>query len=81
MKTFEGKVVSDRMAKTAVVLIERQYRHPMYGKIISRKKKIHAENEMGAKSGEKVTIAEIKPKAKTVFFRITAILDKEAEKK
>ncbi len=81
MKAIEGKVVSDRMTKSAVVLIERKYRHPLYGKIISRRKKIHARNEIGAKAGQMVRLAGTKPTAKTVSFKIVEILDKTEVKK
>ncbi len=74
MKIIEGKIISDKMTKTAVVLVERKTRHPLYGKIISRKKKIHARNEIGAKVGQVVRIVQIKPLAKTVAFKIQEIV-------
>lgn len=74
MKTFEGQVVSDKMVKTAVVLIERRYRHPMYGKIVKKNKKIHAVNEIGAKEGEKVIIGEVRPISKTISFKVIEII-------
>ena len=40
-----GKVVSDKMDKSIVVLIERQIRHPMYGKQIRRSTKLKAHDE------------------------------------
>ncbi|PIV01558.1 30S ribosomal protein S17 [Candidatus Shapirobacteria bacterium CG03_land_8_20_14_0_80_39_12] len=81
MKAFEGVVISDRMAKTAVVLVERKTRHPLYGKIISKKKKIHARNEIGAKMGQIVRITQIKPLAKTVSFKILEIVGEKEIKK
>lgn len=74
MKTIEGIIISDRMAKTAVVLVERKTRHPLYGKIISKKRKIHARNEIGAKMGQVVRITQVKPLAKTVSFKIQEIV-------
>lgn len=79
MKTFEGQIISDKMNKAAVVLIERRYRHPMYGKIIKKNKKIHAVNEIGAKTGERVTIAETKPVSKTISFKVIEVIDKKAK--
>jgi len=81
MKAFEGVVISDRMAKTVVVVVERKTRHPLYGKIISKKKKIHARNEIGAKMGQIVRITQIKPLAKTVSFKILEIVGEKEIKK
>lgn len=75
MKTFQGKVVADKMKKTVVVLIERKFRHPLYGKILRRKRKIHARNEIGAKTGQLVEIKEGKPLAKTVSFTVAKIIE------
>jgi len=74
MKKIEGIIISDKMAKTAIVMVERKTRHPLYGKIISKKKKIHARNEIGAKIGQVVRIIQVKPLAKTVSFKILEIV-------
>jgi len=74
MKRFVGTVVSDKMAKAAVVLVERKYRHPLYKKIVSQKKKIHARNEVGAKTGQLVSLIETRPYSKTISFKIEKIL-------
>ncbi|RJR24963.1 30S ribosomal protein S17 [Candidatus Microgenomates bacterium] len=79
MKTFEGQVVSDKMVKAAVVLIERRFRHPMYGKIVKKNRKIHAVNEIGAKEGETVVIAETRPVSKTISFKIIEIINSKKE--
>jgi len=76
MKSFLGKVISDKMNKTASVVTERKYRHPMYGKILTKKKKIHASNEIGAKVGQMVKIVETRPIAKTVSYKISEIIKK-----
>lgn len=77
MKVFEGTVISDKMSKAAVVLVERKYRHPLYGKIVTSKKKIHARNEIGAKEGQRVQIRECRPYSKTISFIIEKILEKK----
>jgi len=74
MKRFVGTVVSDKMAKAAVVLVERKYRHPLYKKIVSQKKKIHARNEVSAKTGQLVSLIETRPYSKTISFKIEKIL-------
>ncbi len=80
MKNLFGNVISDKMQKTAVVLIERQFRHPMYGKIIKKNKKIHAVNEIGAKTGDLVNLIEVRPVAKTVSFKIEKIIKSKETK-
>lgn len=88
MKTFKGTLVSDKMTKAAIVLIERKFHHPLYGKILTKKRKIHAVNEIGAKVGQEVEIVETRPISKTISFKITKVLglsekgseEKEAEK-
>lgn len=65
-----GKVISDAMQKTAVVLVERNIKHVRYGKYIKRSTKLHAHNELGCKVGEKVKLMETKPLSKTKFWKI-----------
>ena len=74
MKKFQGTVVSDKMNKAAVVLIETKYRHPFYGKIVNKKKKIHAVNEIKAKEGQTVWITETRPISKTISFKVSEIV-------
>ena len=45
VRTLTGKVVSDKMDKSIVVLIERRVQHPLYGKSIRRSTKLHAHDE------------------------------------
>ena len=44
-KTRTGLVVSDKMAKTVVVAIERRYPHPVYNKMVTRTKRVKAHDE------------------------------------
>lgn len=81
MKTFTGKVVSDKMTKAAVVLIERKHRHPIYGKVLRTKKKIHTANEIGAKAGDLVRITEVRPVSKTIKFKISEIVSEKRKEK
>ncbi|PYO33511.1 MAG: 30S ribosomal protein S17 [Candidatus Rokuibacteriota bacterium] len=61
-KTREGVVVSDKMTKTRVVLIERVYRHPRYERVVRRSKKLKAHDEANAsKIGDRVLIEETRP--------------------
>ena len=64
-RTLVGKVVSDKMQKTIVVVIERTVKHPKYGKIIRRSTKLHAHDEnQVCKIGNTVRIRESRPISK-----------------
>lgn len=74
MKSFKGKVISDKMSKAAV--IERSFvrSHPLYQKRMKIKRKIHAQNLVGAKKGDLVKIVECRPISKSISFKILEIL-------
>ena len=75
VRTVTGKVVSDKMDKTIVVLVERSVRHPKYEKIIRRRTKLHAHDENGqAKVGQMVKIQECRPVSKTKTWKLVEIL-------
>lgn len=64
-RTLIGKVVSDKMQKTIVVVIERTIKHPKYGKIMRRRTKLHAHDEQEVcKIGNIVKIRESRPYSK-----------------
>ena len=75
-KTRTGVVASDKMTKTVSVLLARRFAHPVYGKQITRSKKVLARNEVGARAGDTVRIAETRPLAKTVRWRVAEILQR-----
>lgn len=76
-RTLIGRVVSDKMEQTVTVLIERRVKHPMYGKVISRSKKYHAQNDNNqAKAGDLVEIEETRPISKTKNWRVSKLLEK-----
>ena len=76
-KTRTGIVVSDKMEKTVVVAIERRVPHPIYGKMITRTKrlKVHDE-ENSAKTGDTVRIVETRPLSKDKRWRLVEIVDR-----
>jgi small subunit ribosomal protein S17 len=79
-KRLIGKVVSDKMKKTIVVLVERWKAHPKYKKRFRVSKKYHAHDEKEeAKVGDLVMIEESRPYSKTKRFKLVRILEK-AEK-
>ena len=70
MKTYKGIVISTKMAKTAVVNVDRQWRHPLYQKMVKRSKHYLVHNETGAKEGDIVTIAETRPISKLKRWKV-----------
>lgn len=72
-----GRVVSAKMQKTAVVLIEGKKTHPLYKKTYVWSKKYLAHDEMGAKLGDVVNIAPTRPISKRKHFKIIKILGKD----
>ena len=74
-KTREGVVVSDKMTKTRVVVIERVFRHPQYERVITRSKRLKAHDEQNAsKVGDRVLIEETRPLSKEKRWRIMQVL-------
>jgi small subunit ribosomal protein S17 len=76
-KQFIGIVVSDKMDKTVVVMVERLVKHPLYGKYIKRRKKYMAHDENNeCQIGDKVLIEETRPLSKRKRWRVREILEK-----
>ncbi len=74
-RTLTGKVVSDKMDKSIVVLIERRVQHPVYGKMIRRSTKLHAHDENNvAKTGDVVSIKESRPISKTKAWTLLTLI-------
>ncbi len=76
-KVREGLVVSDKMDKTVVVVVEDRVKHPKYGKVIRRTKKYKAhdgENACGV--GDRVRLVETRPLSATKRWRVAEILEK-----
>ena len=75
-KSRTGLVVSDKMEKTVVVAIERRVPHPVYGKMVTRTKRLKAhDEENSAKVGDTVRIVETRPLSKTKRWRLAEILE------
>jgi small subunit ribosomal protein S17 len=76
-RTLQGRVVSDKMAKTVTVLVERRVKHPVIGKVMIRSKKYHAHVEgLEAGAGDLVQIEECAPISKTKAWRVTSVVEK-----
>ena len=76
-KSRTGLVVSDKMEKTVVVAIERRVPHPVYGKMVTRTKKVKAhDEENSAKTGDLVRITETRPLSKDKRWRVVEIVER-----
>jgi len=76
-RTLQGRVVSNKMDKSVTVLVERQVKHPLYGKYIKRSTKIHAHDENNqCQEGDVVTIEQCRPISKTKAYRLVEIVER-----
>lgn len=76
-KTRMGRVVSDRGDKTVVVLVERQFPHPLYRKQVKRSTKYHAHDEANEyQVGDVVRIMETRPLSKLKRWRVVELLER-----
>lgn len=72
-----GKVVSDRMDKTITVAVDRQIKHPIYGKFITKTTKYLAhDEENNAKTGDVVHIMSTRPLSKRKTWRLVEVLER-----
>ena len=72
-----GSVISDKMNKSATVLIERKVKHPIYGKFVTKSTKLHIHdenNECGI--GDTVQISECRPMSKTKSWTLVKVVEK-----
>ena len=76
-KIRTGKVISDKMDKTVVVLITTLVKHPLYGRFVKKTKKFKAhdeKNECGI--GDTIEIMETRPLSKDKRWRFTKMIEK-----
>ena len=75
-----GKVISNKMAKTIVVQVERRFPHAKYKKVITAHAKFYAHDEKGeAKVGDLVLIRETRPLSKLKRWRLSRIVERSRE--
>ena len=73
-RTASGTVLSNKMDESIVVQVERQVKHPIYGKYIKRTNKIHAHDpENECQEGDLVTIEETKPISKMKAWKLSTV--------
>lgn len=76
VRNVTGKVVSDKMDKTIVVIVERSFPHPLYGKYVRRSTKLHAHDEENtARIGDLVTIQECRPLSKNKSWKLVEVVE------
>lgn len=76
-KALVGVVISDKMQKTVVVMVERLVRHERYGKMVRRRKKVKAHDEdKRCGIGDKVAVVETRPLSKEKHWRVAEVLEK-----
>ena len=74
---LEGRVSSDKMAKTITVVVERTYKHPKYMKYVRKSAKYHAHDENGiAHIGDRVEIMACRPLSKLKRWQLVRIIEK-----
>jgi len=75
-RTVTGKVISNKMDKSATVMIERKVKHPVYGKYIRRSTKLHVHDaENACQEGDTVVIEQCRPISRTKSWRLVEIVE------
>jgi small subunit ribosomal protein S17 len=75
-----GEVVSTKMAKTIVVEVSRRVPHPLYKRIIGKRKKFYADDAEGtAKMGDVVRIVECRPLSKLKHWKLAEVIRRAAQ--
>jgi small subunit ribosomal protein S17 len=74
-RTKQGRVISNKADKTITVLLERQVKHPLYGKYIKRSTKVSVHDENNdCGEGDLVSITECRPISRTKSWRVVEVL-------
>lgn len=75
-----GEVVSTKMQKTIVVEVSRRVPHPLYKRIVNKRKKFYAHDEEGsARMGDVVRIIECRPLSKLKRWRLDEVIRRAAQ--
>ncbi|WP_150046463.1 MULTISPECIES: 30S ribosomal protein S17 [Methylomonas] len=76
VRTLTGRVISNKMDKTASVLVERLVKHPVYGKYVKRSTKflVHDESNL-CQQGDLVSITSCRPISKRKTFKLVEVLE------
>ena len=72
-----GTVTSNKMQKTVVVTVERQFIHPLYKRVVRRSKKFLAHDEKNeCRVGDTVRIQETRPLSRLKHWRVVQVVSK-----
>ena len=75
-----GEVLSNKMAKTIVVQVERRFAHPRYKKVVTAYSKFYAHDEKSeAKPGDRVRIEETRPFSKLKRWRLIEVIERNTD--
>jgi small subunit ribosomal protein S17 len=79
-RRLTGHVVSNKMDKTVIVVVERTRRHPLYGKVVRVSKRYKAHDETNAcQVGDEVRLIESRPYSKDKHYRVEEIIKRAAQ--
>ena len=76
-KVLQGVVVSDKMDKTIVVLVEDRVKHPLYGKVMTKSSRLKAHDEQNSAGiGDRVRVMETRPLSAQKRWRLVEIIER-----
>ncbi|HMR49020.1 MAG TPA: 30S ribosomal protein S17 [Arachnia sp.] len=76
-KVLQGVVVSDKMDKTIVVLVEDRVKHPLYGKVMTKSSRLKAHDEQNSAGiGDRVRVMETRPLSAQKRWRLVEIVER-----
>ncbi|MBI1800534.1 MAG: 30S ribosomal protein S17 [Chloroflexi bacterium] len=75
-RVFTGRVVSNKMQKTVVVVVERTRRHPLYGKVMRVRNRFKAHTEAPLNVGDTVKITESRPLSREKHWMVSEVVTK-----
>ena len=76
-KVLSGIVVSDKMDKTIVVMVEDRVKHPLYGKVMTKSSRLKAHDENNdAGTGDRVRVMETRPLSAQKRWRLVEIIER-----
>ncbi len=76
-RRITGVVTSNKMQKTVVVEVTRNYRHPLYKKVVHSSNRVMAHDELGCQIGDEVQIVESRPLSARKRWVVEAIVKRE----
>lgn len=78
-RRITGVVTSNKMQKTVVVEITRNFRHPLYKKVIHSSNRVMAHDELGCQIGDEVQIVESRPLSANKRWVVESIVKRESK--